>query len=904
MHFRLARPAVIIAFMCGLLFRLPSTAGATLEAVPEKLLVEVIVNGVQLNDYYDMGRTKNGTLYLPAAAIFSAGELVVEYRDPQRLEIFLESTGEGLVIDLKGKQVTVASVQRPLGDGDILQSMDGLLISEALLKEAFDMDIRFDSTHNALYVRSRRPWPRDLRLAREMRWRRAGRESESSIPPITLDKEYQLFGTPQMDVAASLQRNEDGTYSTSYNAFLVSEACYLTNRIFASGGQGGGLTNLRLQSGRTDPRGGVFGIAKLYDLQAGDISGMNAPLVGSVPPGVGVRFQAGPLTKPTDFDQTEVQGDALPGWDAELYLDQNLYDFQRIGANGRYHFKNIPLSYGMNQVKVILYGPNGQTREDSYLQSVGSRMLRPGEVNAYGYVADGNARLFNLGNDQKASGISGISGLEYGLSRWLTVGLFGARVPLTFQSANGNAILETGAMNGYYGVELRPLLGRFTLETGLTCQTSGGLAAFARFTLPFRYLPVSGRHEWYSGTFSSSANVLSASPLRSRTILRVGLPLNLLGIGENGLNLTVDRQLRRDGSDYLEGELSYSHRIGPVSFHHQLDYSRDSQAVGGMPSVNSYYRCLVSYRQDAFDLRGELNYRLKETSALQTLDLTATWRKDERSSLVASATYTPSGGFGYGLSWHKDMDWLTWSLSAYRSSTGDISVSSGVSFSLGYAPSRGFTMSNRAKAEDGLVDLLVFNDVDGIGRHDPDLDQPLAGVELLANGRRLEKTTLGNGRLQLDGQPTDAPLKVEVLKESLPDPFLVPTSPPVLVWPRPGQVIEVPLGATESGEISGSLSMVNDQGKEQPLRGVRLQLLNAGGDVQAETLTFSDGTFLFDTAYPGHWSVRVAPGQVQFAGKLDTSSVPVELTRAQRVCNDINLRFLADGSLDKTRRLN
>ncbi len=60
----------------------------------------------------------------------------------------------------------------------------------------------------------------------------------------------------------------------------------------------------------------------------------------------------------------------------------------------------------------------------------------------------------------------------------------------------------------------------------------------------------------------------------------------------------------------------------------------------------------------------------------------------------------------------------------------------------------------------------------------------------------------------------------------------------------------------------------NPSAGDQPLAGVTMQLLNADGNVVAETVTNAQGQYSFDHLLPGTWSVRqVQPGDVFTAGQ-------------------------------------
>ena len=73
----------------------------------------------------------------------------------------------------------------------------------------------------------------------------------------------------------------------------------------------------------------------------------------------------------TRFDRTVIEGNSLPGYEAELYRNNVLLDFQVVGDDGRFSFTDVPLQIGRNEIVVVQYGPQGQRREETFSFFVG-----------------------------------------------------------------------------------------------------------------------------------------------------------------------------------------------------------------------------------------------------------------------------------------------------------------------------------------------------------------------------------------------------------------------------------------------------------------------------------------------------------------------------------------------------
>lgn len=877
----------------------------------QRYVAEIRLNGLSISDYHDVLVTTDGTLYFPAAVVLRAGEATVtQGGDVLTLEV--ASTQSRLLLDLKRKTLETRGSTRPLTPADALLVDGQVLVAAHVMAEVFGMAINLNAVSQQLVIQTKRPFPRDLRLARERRWDHLGTPSELETPVILQDQDYRAWGTPQADVAISWQRSGNGQNSASYNALVVAEALGLTNNVFISGDPGGDVNSVRLRSGRQSARGGVFGIAPLYDFQMGDITGLRNPMVANGGSGRGVRYQATPLGRATNFDRTVIEGDAQPGWDVELYVGSQLMDFQRVTTNGRYRFADVPLDYGVNTIKLLLYGPQGQVREEVIREQIGGSMVPVGDFYSSGYALEPNTRLFNI----EPAGVRppvlnsgwewGWQG-DYGLSKNLTLGTFVAGshyndlVSRVDTSGARQQVAET-----YYGLAFRPALGSVALEGGLVTRTGGGVASYVRVAMPLGRLSISLTHDQYGLGYLAQDN--DSGLVDSRTRLGLGIPLGLTGmdLGAVGVALSLIRQ--HDQSQIVKTSLTYGHRLVGLQFGHQLELDMRNNPDNSSTRTG-VYRLQSSYRMGALDYRGELRYGLYG-AGFQSALLTGLWRQNNYENVIGTIAYS-SSGMAYSLGWSTSTPYGALTLSTSYAA-GQVSLGLGWSFSTGYSPIRGVDLRNRASAGMGMADVLIYEDVAADGVFTPGVDKPVQNATILLNKRLLQNIASdAQGRIPLNELSITEPLTISTGGGSIPDGFLVPMYPAIQAWPRPGQSLAVNYPVVESGQISGLVRIqlkpvAADKTKplntgepevlkERGLSGVLLQVLTAGGRLHAETRTLSDGYFSFETVYPGRWQVRLAPGQDWYGAKLESGSQTVDLSVAHLVRDDLSIRFGSDG---------
>jgi hypothetical protein len=1007
------------------------------EPIDANYVAAIKYNGTTIDDFHEVYQKKSGRVFYPADVVLQTAEATVE-GNSQRLVLTAENLQMKLIIDSDAKTLTINNETRPLTEEDAFITNETVLVSDELMSKVFQFDTKFSPATQELYIRSRRPMPRDLRLAREKRWDRLDAPGELTTPLIVQDDKYVLFGNPQTDVSLTWDRNPEGKQSANYNVNVVSELAGLTQQLLLSGGLDNALNAATWRAGRTSGRGQVFGIEKLYDVAMGDVSGLRTPLVGDAGSGRGIRYQYAPLGRATNFDKTVIEGSAQPGWDAELYFAGNLVDFQKVSKEGRYLFKNVPLNYGDNNIRVVLYGPQGQTQDQVFREQIGGNMVPVGEIYSSGYILQSDKPVFDLSarnaaakaaasntpakttsnadgrdpfsldtetsttNPTKESFLIMGSRVDYGLSNRLTVGLFAAKSIYTPQNAvafddNLKPIVAGSELDTYYGLELRPSLGQYALETGLTARSGGGQAAYLRFAIPIFGTTLSVTHDHYGLKYLSKDN--GNGSLASRSTLGVAIPLGAPGSELGAINLGLDLGMQRNETNLLKSSIGYGHRIGTVFFNHQIDV-QTKDTPGADLSHSGMYRLKATYRQDFWDVRGELRADLFG-QGIQSISVAGQYRPDEFNSLNANLTLSPNGVYSIGAGVSKN---FSYGNVAFNVGYGDKkwSVAAAVSFSLGYTGSRGLNITSRQRSTMGMADIHIYEDVDADGVFTEGVDKPIPEAGITLNQQAVEgKATDKNGMLGLDELPVFSPSVVAVGLGQVSDGFLVPMYPRIQMWPRPGNAIKVNYPLTEAGEIAGYLRMqvppitavgpkvelttmsdkdnkkdktedsskTKDVAKQNPvnteqtkttstdktavdtkiavppsavktgtaqttavelsnrpadpkasgasfvggktilvngvrertLSTMRLQIYRPDGKLHGEVRSLSDGYFIFDTVYPGKWTLKVAPNQIYYGTPLEPVEQVVELTSDARTKNDILIFYKSDGVYDATR---
>ncbi|MEX0599725.1 MAG: hypothetical protein WD205_03710, partial [Rhodothermales bacterium] len=93
----------------------------------------------------------------------------------------------------------------------------------------------------------------------------------------------------------------------------------------------------------------------------------------------GARISNDPVDVQRFFGSYPMRIESEPGWEVEIYLNNQLIDVQQSDATGVVNF-SVPITYGSTSVTVREYGPTGEYRESQRRIQVPFTFVPPGEV--------------------------------------------------------------------------------------------------------------------------------------------------------------------------------------------------------------------------------------------------------------------------------------------------------------------------------------------------------------------------------------------------------------------------------------------------------------------------------------------------------------------------------------------
>lgn len=824
------------------------------------LFMEVTADGYQLAETMNVYASRSG-VYVPLGEFARVLDFAVGVFPAQRrAEGWVLSRDRSLLVDLNAGQARVGGVEIAISSGQIVVFDGDFYVRTDLLERLMPVRLNPDVNAQTLVVVPTQPLPFQQRLAREQR--RAGAVSgEPTIRFRNLPTPYRLASPPAFDVNLGGQVTRDGENQTrSYDVRMAGDLLWAGFQGYAGSDADGELNSVRVLFERKDPGGHALGLLGATRAGIGDVFTPSMSMGAGSFGGRGAYYTSAPLESLDLATPLNLRGELPLGDEVELYINEVLQTNQSSPVAGRYEFLDVPLTFGLNTVRLVFYGSQGETREQVRRINFGTGQVEAGRFILRLGAVEQNTPVFQLGSvvADRSTGEGRFAALfDYGVSPTLTLSGGVARyAPFGMDARNVGLVGLRSSFAGMAG------------QLDVAADENGGAGITAGLAgRPFG-VSLIGRHAEYSGGFvdetrlfgvSPDAALLRSSDIRADASLRVAPGVIL------PLSLDLRRQQRTNGSGQFTADMRTSLPVSryylSTSLSYQNDWTRTTrqeQLVGAADVAT-----LVAARAQ---FRGGVSYRVMPDTELETAYATVDYQVSTRNavrfgvqrSLGAQQTTTLQASSLYAA------DRFDASLSAaYATERGEWQIGFQLGFGFGYDPTRGrYGIHRPGLSTGGSIAIDAFVDANGDGVRQVG-EQGVRNIAFDTPGGTI--VTNADGLAMAGGLGDGGPARVRVNLENIDDPFLVGGDSVTFV-PRPGRTVTVVYPLQLTSEVELTVRLRRDGAEDRTLAAVNLQLVPARGGDAIVGRTDHAGVLVLEGVRPGRYEIRLDPAQAADLG--------------------------------------
>ena len=857
---RFAAPALLAALPSGAYATQTQSTPLVAAATPafeedDLVLLEVSADDEVLSDSF-AGYSSRSGLYLPLGELGRLLDLSIFVAPPeQRATGWIVTPERVFELDLRQHRAVLGANSITLGAADAVLYHDEIYVRTEVLAKLLPIDFKADISELSLKLHPRETLPFQDALARQRRARGiTGPGGEGLASPV--DIPYELFTAPSVDMNLDAGFDNHEPHRTlRYDLRLGGDLLWTGFQLFAGSDDRGSLDHVRMLFERKDPTGsGLAGPWGMTRSNAGDTFTPGLALGAQSSPGRGFSVTSESLEQATVFNRTDLRGELALGYQVELYVNEVLRGSQLQPVDGRYEFLAVPLSFGVNVIRLVFYGPRGERRQETRRLNVGGGQLPAGKLSfSLGVVQEGRM----LVDPHPRSAIIGLTDPSYGTLRLVGRLAYGLSNTTTLIAgiARFTPRFDDSRLLGTLG--LSTSVAAISIEGDGAIDSHGGTALSLALAGRPAGISIVARHAEYRHGFIDEVQMrggAGSDPLLRSTEIRTDFSLP---IGRFSLPLAFD--VRRDESISGQTQLAAGARTSFLAQGFLLSTStalqHDSGPVGSHTLLTGATD--LSRTINGWQLRASAVYDLSPHLAFQSASATVDHAISDRVAMRLGVTrfFASRGAYGLtaGTTFRVGSAAMTFN-TAYLSDNHDLRFGIQLSFGTLFDPiSRRYRLTASGAAAGSSLAVDAFVDSDGNGRHG-DGELPVEKLPIASSARRVSTDAAGHAIVTGLGDGSQARVEADVT--ALDDPYLsVPTTIRRFT-PRPGRVATARFAFAKAGEVTLRALFATD-GPPKGLSALDLRLVDAGGKDAAAGRTEFDGSLFLEALKPGKYRIAL-----------------------------------------------
>ncbi|WP_293898884.1 hypothetical protein [Phenylobacterium sp.] len=775
----------------------------------------------------------------------------------------LGPTKRSLVVDLNAGVARVGGQEIAISSQDAVVTPTEIYMRVSAIQKLLPLKIEVASDDLALRLHAIEKFPVQARLERLANRPDGAQVGGASQEALKVDQPYALISPPGFDVTLdgglqSGRHNRDFRYDIR----MAGDLLYANLQAYLGSDELGRPANARFLLQRRSLEGNLLGPLHAREVTAGDTFTPGLSIGPRSIGGRGFSFSTAPLEQTNIFNRIDLRGELPPGFDVELYANDVLKGSTNQSVNGRFEFLGVPLSPGLNVLRLVTYGTRGERTEEVQVVNVGAALLRPHEAQFAFGIVDQDQPLFRFRNQSPSilgdpglfatRGTRIVGSLNYGVTDLLSLTAGVARVP----QVGGGAL-------GVYTAGARTSLMGLATQADLAVDGSGGSGVSLGIAGQLRGTSAVLRHAEYRDGFVDENNLgfNSRLEMQRRTELTLDSSVNLRGRIVPVSMRVIRNEYAGDSHDLLASARASS-SIGQVLISAGGEYQRQDYPLSRPTETLNGYIAASTYQTGHWQIRSTLDYQVLPDFKAKFLAVTVDRRLNDAWSMR----------FGLGQPLDKLSGWNATVSSILSTSKGDLALTGQYdhsddnwrvalqwNFGIGYNPGRkGYDLIRSGPGSGGSVLFNAFIDENGDGIRQAS-EAPAPNVGLTGAAQR-GIVTGADGRVLVTGLGGGPTAHMDVSLDKVAD-ASVSTPPSRLdLRPRPGSIARVNYPMRPTGGVMVKVELLRDDGKRVGLSSVRVQLVPDKG-TPVDAVTEFDGSAMFDAVPIGAYHLQLEQRQ-------------------------------------------
>lgn len=795
---------------------------------------------------------ENDQLYYAFTDFIDILNLAIDYDEKTKLGAgwFLKEDWTAK-IDFNTNRVTTRGLEFAVKPNDIVKKNNMVFISAQSIEEWFEIKFIPDVPQQYVEVDAPHPLPDVAKNnRRNKRFSYNNYNNDAILPRLRPQSKWFDVNTVDVRLGSRLRHRSEAANGENndlkHNGVVSAQGHFLKHNayVLASFDNQGGLSTAVTRLSKRDEEAVLLGPLKARSYMIGDTDITDIPLTGDARQELGFHISNSQLIN-AQFETTDINGDAIPGWDVELYRNGILTDSLIVDSTGRYEFPDTQLFAGDNNFELVFYGPQGEVRSREINVPVTAALLAS-QSDVYDIsVSLSDTKTYQRDRSQDIDKGTSHIAARYNKAFGETLAYVGFRnrdiegENKTHMAMGFSRIIKNTLIDGNFGMDdageraaeftLRRNISGWDLITNALVQSeeftpNGGVA-------PLKYKLATSVQRSFNPSERIRTNVFSR--------------------GEISEDYSGQKRLSRN--------LGGSIQTGSVSISDTLRYDTFEDGVGNETKKIDNTLSIRAIKGKYF-FRGGIDYDLYPERKVDKYFAQVSYRPSNDFSTDINFDYDPDRDYkATRLNLNFTNDYFKTSPFVEIDSNNDIQAGINLNFSVVDDPNKDyFDITSKRLDGRGLVSSFVYFDKNGNKKFDAQ-DEPLPDVIVESVNVRRRVPTNENGYSLMNDLPTTRATDIHIDETSLPDSFMMSGFAGVSILPNAGEIVELQFPVHLAGEIDGTIWMVDENEKSSPVRRASIDLYPLAGDVEGviNVQSASDGFYVASQIPPGKYLMTV-----------------------------------------------